>query len=169
MLRLNLQKEPRWIDLAMGVRIQVLPVTTHAMTAAKRDRAFLEEMSRFQPEELTEEAARQVLMDTERGDALGIAMAKALARKVIIGWEGVGDEDGNPAEVTPEGIDALLDLWQMFQAFQVNYLQAALTLESEKNGSALSQNGTSAGAKTIARPARASAKTAQAKPTSRKR
>ncbi|WEJ79319.1 hypothetical protein EQ718_10780 [Paracoccus versutus] len=38
------------------------------------------------------------------------------------GWEGVGDAYGNPVPVTSEGIDALLDIWPVFEAFQTRCL-----------------------------------------------
>ena len=163
MLRLDLNRSARWVDLGLGVRIEVLPITTHAMSAARRDRAFLEAARKFSPEELSDEAVRDKLLETEQGDELAIAMSKALGRKVIVGWDGVGDADGEPVAVTPEGIDALLDLWPMFDAFQKQVLQAGLVLESEKNVSALSPSGTSAGAKNTAPRARASAKSARRK------
>ena len=48
-------------------------------------------------------------------------------------WEGVGDEDGKPLLLTPEGIDALLELWPIFEAFQTKYIAGALILDAEKN------------------------------------
>jgi len=35
-----------------------------------------------------------------------MVFARALARRALIDWVGVGDADGNPLPVTPEGIDA---------------------------------------------------------------
>jgi hypothetical protein len=69
----------------------------------------------------------------------------------------VGDAEGNPVHVTPEGIDALLDILPLFEAFQLRYVSKGLLLEAEKNGSAPSPNGTSAGATSIADPAAAPA------------
>jgi len=36
--------------------------------------------------------------------------------------------------LTPEGIEALLDLWPMAEAFERLYLAPALLLDDEKNG-----------------------------------
>lgn len=94
-------------------------------------------------------------------------MAKAVARRVVTGWEGVGDADGNPVPVTPEGIDALLDIWPVFEAFQTRCLTPHLMLDAEKNASAPSPNGTSAGATATAKPAKARARTARAARTGR--
>ena len=56
--------------------------------------------------------------------------------------------------VTPEGIDALLEVWPVFEAFQASYMAKGLLLDAEKNASAPSPSGTSAGATATARPAR---------------
>ena len=93
-------------------------------------------------------------------EELALAMAKAVARLAIIDWEGVGDETGTPMPVTPEGIDALIDIWPVFEAFQTRYVARGLMLDAEKNASAPSPTGPSAGAKVIAPPATAPAPTA---------
>ncbi|TKZ15408.1 hypothetical protein FAP39_17390, partial [Shimia litoralis] len=68
---------------------------------------------------------------------------------------------------SPEAIDALLDIWPLFEAFQLTYVSKGMLLEQEKNGSAPLPDGSSAGAETIAPPAsparaaRKSAKTAR--------
>ncbi|WP_412509667.1 hypothetical protein [Roseovarius sp. SYSU LYC5161] len=54
-------------------------------------------------------------------------------RIVVQDWEGVGDADGTPLPLTPEGIDALLEIWPIFEAFQTEYIAGALILEQEKN------------------------------------
>ena len=96
-----------------------------------------------------------------------VAFAKALARRAVLAWEGIGDADGNAIDPSPEAIDALLDLWPIFEAFQLTYVSKGLLLEQEKNASALSPSGPSAGATDIAKPARKRAKTAQAAQTGR--
>ena len=143
MIRLDLSAGPKWLDLGAGLRLQVLPVTTAIMVAARNDPAV---------EALPEGASKE---------EQALVMAKAVARRVVTGWEGVGDADGNPVPVTPEGIDALLDIWPVFEAFQTRCLAPHLMLDQEKNASALSQTGTSAGAKPIAKPAKAHARTAR--------
>ena len=50
-------------------------------------------------------------------------------------------------------IDALLDVWPIFEAFQLTYVSKGLLLEQEKNVSALLPNGPSAGASDTAKPA----------------
>lgn len=142
MIRLNLSTEPRWVDLLPGLRLKVAPVTTAIMASARSD-ASLDGLDPDAPKEL-----------------LAVAMAKLVARRVVTGWEGVGDEAGDPVAVTPEGIDALLDIWPVFEAFQNTVLGPHLVLDSEKNGFAPLLNGISAGATDTAKPASGNAKTA---------
>jgi len=73
----------------------------------------------------------------------------------------VGNADGNPIDPSPESIDALLDVWPIFEAFQLAYVSKGLLLEQEKNASTLSPNGPSAGATATARVARKPARTAR--------
>ena len=149
MLRLNLAREPYWLDLGLGVRVRVEPLTTALMVAARSDPAV-----RGLPEETTD-------------DEIAVVFGKALAERAILDWEGVGDADGNPTPVTPEGIAALLDIWPIFETFQMGYVAKGLEIESEKNASAPLPTGSTAGVKATARPARppraaaASAKTAR--------
>jgi hypothetical protein len=134
MLTLDLTNAPQWYDLIPGVRVKLRPLTTALMVSARGDPAIVD-----LPEgAATEEAA--------------LAMAKALARRAIIGWEGIGDADGNPIDPSPEAIDALLDLWPSFEAFQTHYVAKALLLDAEKNGSAPLPTGPSVVAKATARP-----------------
>jgi hypothetical protein len=103
-------------------------------------------------------------MKTPEGDGLFVgsaAFTRSVARWGILDWEGVGDADGAPVAPAAEYIDALLELWQAFDALDRLYVAPALIGIDEKNASSLSPNGTSAGAKPIARRAR---KRAQAAP-----
>ena len=142
MLTLDLTKSPRWHDLAPGVRVQLRPLTTALMVATRSDPVV---------EAVPEEAS-----DEERA----VAFAKALARRAVLAWDGIGDADGNPIDPSPEAIDALLDVWPVFEAFQTQYVAKGLILDAEKNVSAPLPNGPSAGATATARPARGAAPTA---------
>jgi hypothetical protein len=143
MLRLDLTSEPRWLDLRSGVRLRVTPLTTALMVASRSDPAV--------------EGLPGTASDEERA----LVFAKAIARRAVTEWEGVGDADGNPVPVTPEGIDALLEVWPIFEAFQAGYVAKGLLLDAEKNVSAPSPTGTSAGAIATARPAEKRARTAR--------
>ena len=104
MLRLRPTSEPRWLDLGHGVRLRVAPLTTALMVAARSDPAV------------------EALPDTASDEERALVFAKAIARRAVTDWEGVGDADGNPVPVTPEGIDALLEVWPIFEAFQAVYV-----------------------------------------------
>ncbi|MFU8899846.1 MAG: hypothetical protein ACNA7L_13210 [Roseinatronobacter sp.] len=142
MLRLNLAREPYWLDLGLGVRVRVEPLTTALMVAARSDPAV-----RNLPEGTSD-------------DEIAVIFGKTLAERAILDWEGVGDAEGNPTPVTPEGIAALLDIWPIFERFQMGYVAKGLELEAEKNGSAPLPTGSTAGVKAIARPAKGPAPTA---------
>ena len=84
---------------------------------------------------------------------VSVRLAAVGGKQVRAELEGVGDADGAVIAVTPEGIDALLSLWPIFEAFNLLYVSRGMLLDAEKNGSAPSPTGTSAEAKAIARPA----------------
>ena len=142
MIRLNLTATPQWLDLAPGLRLLVGPRTTALLVSARADMAI---------ESLPEAATTE---------ELALAMAKAVARRAILDWEGVGDESGSVIAVTPEGIDALLEIWPVFEAFQTGYVAKGLILDAEKNVSAHSPSGPLAGAIGIAPPVKRAARTA---------
>jgi hypothetical protein len=142
MLRLNLSREPVWLDLGLGVRVKLEPLTTALIVAARSDPAV---------RDMSEGAS---------DDQIAVVFAKAIARRAVLDWEGVGDADGDPVPVSPEAVDALLDIWPIFERFQTGYVATGLALEQEKNVSAPSPSGSTAGASATARPAQARARTA---------
>ena len=121
MLRLDLKREPVWLELGHGVRLQVRPCTTALMMAARVA------------------AAREAVLESDDRDGVGGAgertaiLIKTLGKLAGLAWEGVGDAKGKPAPLTPEGIEALLDLWPIAEAFERLYLAPALLLDQEKN------------------------------------
>jgi hypothetical protein len=125
------------------VRVQLRPLTTALMVATRSDPVV---------ETLPEGAS-----DEDRA----VAFAKALARRAVLAWQGIGDAEGDPIEPSPDAIDALLDIWPIFEAFQLTYVSKGLLLEQEKNVSALSPNGPSAGANATVKPAHKPARTAR--------
>lgn len=143
MLKLNLTNEPQWLDLGHDVRVHILPMTTALMASARDDPA----MSAI-PEDATDEV-------------IGIAFAASVARIAIIDWEGVGDGDGNPISVSGEAITALMDVYPIFESFQTEYVEKGMLLDAEKNASASSPTGSSAGATTTAKRASKNAKNAR--------
>ena len=142
MIRLNLSNRPEWLDLLPGLRVLVAPLTTALMVSARAD-PLIDNLS---------EASSQ--------EDLALAMAKAVARRAVLDWEGVGDDAGDAVPVSPEGIDAMLEIWPVFEAFQTQYVAKGLILDAEKNVSAPLPNGPSAGATATARPVKGAAPTA---------
>ena len=142
MIRLKMTAHPSWLALAPGLSVKVAPLTTALMVSARADPAI------------------EALPDTATQEELALAMAKAVARRAVLDWEGVGDDAGDAVPVSPEGIDALLEIWPVFEAFQAQYVARGLMLDAEKNASAPSPTGPSAGATATARPAQAPAPTA---------
>jgi hypothetical protein len=142
MLTLDLTNAPRWHDLAPGVHVQLRPLTTALMVATRADPEV---------ESLPNEAS---------DETRAMAFAKALARRAVLNWEGIGDADGNVIDPSPEAIDALLNIWPIFEAFQLTYVSRGLLLEQEKNASAPLPSGNSAGARATAKPVKGRAKTA---------
>lgn len=155
MLRLNLKAEPRWLEMVPGVRFLVAPASSTVMGRA-RDAESVQSLF----------ADENVPSETE----VTMALAKEVGALTIEAWEGVVDEaTGKPLPVTPETIAAALEVFPIFQAFQLQHVAQGLVLAEEKNGSAPSPTGTSAAARNTARPVRGAAKSAPAKSTSRRR
>ena len=142
MIRINLSPEPQWLNLGYDVRLQLVPLTTALMVATRSDPAV------------------QDLAADANNDTRAAVFATALARRAIVDWEGVGDAVGKGLLVTPEGIDALLSLWPIFEAYNLLYVSRGMLLDAEKNASAPSPTGTSVGAKATVRPAKRNARTA---------
>ena len=142
MIRLNLTAAPAWLTIAPGLRLQVAPLTTALMVSARADTAI------------------EALPETAAQEEMALAMAKAVARRAVLDWEGVGDDAGDAVPITPEGIDALLEIWPVFEAFQTQYVAKGLILDAEKNVSAPLPTGPSAGATATARPVKGAARTA---------
>lgn len=134
MIRLNLSNRPEWLNLLPGLRVLVAPLTTALMVSARADPMI------------------DGLSDSSSQEDMALAMAKAVARRAVLEWEGVGDEAGNIIPVSPEGIDGLLEIWPVFEAFQAQYVARCLMLDAEKNGSAPLPTGPSAEVKATARP-----------------
>jgi hypothetical protein len=143
MIRIDLNNKPAWLDLGHGVRLHLHPLTTAMMVASRNDPAVA------------------ALDDNETDETSALIFAKALARNATINWDGVGDAEGNIIPVSPEGIDALLDVWPLFETFQTEYVAGGLMLDAEKNVSAPLPSGFSAGAMDIAKLAPEPAKTAR--------
>jgi len=143
MLRLKFSRDPAWHELAPGVRVLVRPITSGIIGAARADAH-----------------ARSEGADV---GAFAIILSAAVARIAIIGWEGVGDADGNLlTDPTPETIDVLMEHPLLADAFWDRCVVPAFRLDDEKKGSAPLPDTGSDGAPIIAETATASAPTARA-------
>lgn len=150
MIRLEIAREPRWIDLGHGVEALVAPMTTAVMLAARA------------------EVVAGDAVEARSAEELGVDLSKAIACRLIRDWRGVGDADGAPIAPSAAAVEALIDLQPFYDAFTEKVLAPWWFLGEEKNGSAPSSNGISAGALTTAPPATDTAQTAPEFSTSRK-
>lgn len=121
MLKLNLSTESRWIDLAGGVKIKAKPLTSAMMLAARNN------------PRVVVLAKGRVDENTVQDDAVALEVAKVIGGMVIEDWDGVGDAAGEPVPVSQDWIDALFDLWPIFEAFQVGVVAGAMLVDAEKN------------------------------------
>lgn len=121
MLKLNLSNESRWIDLAGGVKIKAKPLTSAMMLAARNN------------PRVVALAKGRVDENVVQDDAVALEVAKIIGGMVIEDWDGVGDAAGEPVPVSQDWIDALFDLWPIFEAFQVNVVAGAMLVDAEKN------------------------------------
>ena len=121
MLKLNLSNESRWIDLAGGVKIKAKPLTSVMMLAARNN------------PRVVALAKGRVDENVVQDDAVALEVAKIIGGMVIEDWDGVGDAAGEPVPVSQDWIDALFDLWPIFEAFQVGVVACAMLVDAEKN------------------------------------
>ena len=146
MIRLNPSNQDQIIDLGGGVELTCAPLTSAIFAAARNDPAVI-----------------AMVTAGAGAEEATLATVKAVARRVIKDWDGVGDADGNPVDPDPDRIDQLLDIWPLYDAFNAKFCGPALILVAEGNGSAPLRNGISAGALDIAASATSPAPTALTK------
>lgn len=166
MLRLNLKKEPYWLDLPSGVRVHVRPLTTAIMTAAqssviKQIKALREEIKQYEETGKTPWAFPDLENEQARLGLSQALMVKALAAAAIIAWEGVMQPGSDElAVINEQTVSELMDIWFIGQEFWEKYTTSFTMAEMEGNGSRPAANGTMAAGQTTA-PA-ASRKTSRA-------
>ncbi|GAB4530344.1 MAG: hypothetical protein Tsb0020_46880 [Haliangiales bacterium] len=132
MVTLNAPSGEHWIDLGQGLELRVRP-RSRALTARA----------------MAEDDVDSLDPDTHPR-AYGVAFAGALARVAVTGWRGVAGPDGEEIEPTPAAIDELMAIDWVFEAWARAYVAPLEAERAEKNASAPSPNGTSAGAPDIA-------------------
>jgi hypothetical protein len=120
LLRLDLSTEDRWTCLLAGFDILHGPVTS----------AIMAEAGHSATGESIEERT--------------VEITRFLAKAVIRDWRGVVDDTtGEPLVITPEAVDAVMDIWPIFRAFNDKVIDARIRIDREKKGYPISQNGTS--------------------------
>lgn len=168
-MRLNLKPGPEKYTLLPGIEITARPALSEIVEEAKADDSLIAYADDIRAVvEGDEDGGVDFTAELLRSRGkVGLLLAKAIARAVIEEWEGVEDPDGSPAPVSEDRINAFLDVPAIYQAFTEVYLNRWLTVQAEKNDSALSPNGTSEGALNTAEPVPADATPAQPEKTAR--
>lgn len=107
------QKEAYWLELMPGVQLYVKPLTSALMLRVQAD------------------------LPPSNGDEDNhdwyVEFVKHIALAAIEKWSGIGDADGNLADVTRDNVWCLLDDYQLFTEFQTQYLADYQARQSEKN------------------------------------
>jgi hypothetical protein len=142
MLRLNLKKEPYWMDLPSGVRVRVRPLSTAIMNAAQS--IVIKQIKALQAEEAADIRPNLESQDIRIGLSEAL-LVKALAVGAIMEWEGVMNPAGDaPATVNEQSVCDLMDIWFVGQDFWKQYTTSYFALEVEGNESRPGVTGTSA-------------------------
>lgn len=152
MLRLKVERQPHWLDMPQGVRVQVRPLTT-----AVSEAAFADALERIRPVKMAADDAAKAGTPMASNEPNGSNAAwlqglqwqylvDALARYGILAWEGIGDELGDPLPVTPAACEAFAAHPDMGREFYRLYRVEVDAVEAEGNGSAPSASGDTAGA-----------------------
>ena len=130
LVRLDLSTAERWTALIGGFEILHGPVTSAMMAEAGH-------------------AANPGLVEGETPTELSIEertviITKFLARCVIRDWRGVvNDDTGEVLAVSPAAVDAVMDIWPIFRAFNDKVIDARIRIDREKKDFPASQSGTS--------------------------
>lgn len=151
MLRLLVPKEPYWLDLPAGVRLQVRPLTTAVMAAAQARAQqavteLAEQVGARREAGLALDGLPDLEDEAERAGLAQLLLTKALARHAVLAWEGVLQAEGDaPAPVTPETVGDLIEgFWVVADAFLRQYTAPIDALMSEGNACGPLPPGTSA-------------------------
>ncbi|MBL6853707.1 MAG: hypothetical protein ISS15_05345 [Alphaproteobacteria bacterium] len=124
MIRLSLKTEPFWLDLPAGVRVQVKPLDMTIYDAAIAEaRKSLPPLS--QNDEDTDISLRTAIFNSR--------FAIALGNYGIVGWEGVGSEDGSPAPVDAVHVEAFMRVPAIGSSFLRLYSASAAAVVAAGN------------------------------------
>jgi hypothetical protein len=137
-------REPFWLDLADGVRLQVRPITTpaYAMIQAQAEKVFEDWAANRAEAEGLDPADQSV-----RRGLIRAMMIKGLALYAIIAWQGID------APVTNDAVAAFIDENPLLVAlFYHRYLAPLIERAAEGNASGPAPHGISAAGQDIAKP-----------------
>lgn len=105
MIRLNLTKEKQKLDLGYGVSVTCEPLTSAIFAAARNDKTV-----------------PMLEAEHENSELVTNELVKAIARRTITEWDGLGDADGNVIDPDEIGINAMLDVWQLYDSFSSQFV-----------------------------------------------
>jgi hypothetical protein len=145
MKRLNLSRKAAWVEIDAELRVLLRPLR-RAEYMRIVDQVYAR---RGEAESDPQRAAIQATLS-------GRDLAAALALAVVEDWSVVDAETGEPLPVTEPVVDALFDDFDLAADFVrrvASDFSKDAALDAEKNGSALSPNGSTAGATDTAKPA----------------
>jgi hypothetical protein len=138
MLSLKIPTEPYWIDLKLGVRVQVRPFTSAVFYAAQA----------VARQKLASDPIDDAALEEGRRIA---AFTTALAKVGILAWEGVLLPDSDEhAPVNEKTVGDLMSFWTLADEFRTQYTGLKELLDAEKKPSLSDANGTSAAEPTTA-------------------
>lgn len=141
--KLDLPREPRWLDLPLGVRVKVRPLDNALFSAASR---LAGERNSLAPADWAAGAVQAVR------DGVWVAeLTAAVAELAVMEWEGVVDDDDVPWSVGPVIVRRLIKTdWIIAQEFHQQYVLAGQAVAYEGNGWPSSGHGGTGAAATIA-------------------
>ena len=150
MITIGTATEDRWLDIVKNkIRLKVRPSSTLITAAARhhRDRQLEQVEKEFKAIKAGGGSVEGLpdIEDAVMRQALGeLYFSQGLARYAILEWEGVCDEAGHPAPVTPENCDELMQQESLVcNSFVVQYREREFLLAAEGNDSAPSPDGIS--------------------------
>ena len=140
MIRLTFEAAPHWLNLPLGVRVHVEPLTT-AMAAAARNEAIRRVAIEMEEAKAAEKAGQGADPLAFHAGNMAAAEGKAtqyeieaLARFGVKEWQGIAGADGQPLALTPAAIEAFARHPEIGPAFRDAYRKSVEALAAEGEG-----------------------------------
>ena len=144
-----IRENPAAFDAALARRGKA-PVSSQILALDSERRACIQEAEAAQAD--INSASKQVGAAKAREVVAGLREMIALTRRKLgperiilvnglrttdfrelLDWEGIDDDKGAPAPVTPDAVEALMEIWQAAAAFERIYARPIAEIEAEKN------------------------------------